>query len=97
LKNSQGDGFKHIKTHLQNIGRAKDITEQRYEFKYLSESLIALLPAISNSTNTLYVQHCDCADNFKGGSWVSYQENILNPYFGDAMLTCGRVEQVLAK
>jgi len=31
------------------------------------------------------------ADNNKGAAWISAQKDIRNPYYGDAMLTCGRV------
>jgi Cu(I)/Ag(I) efflux system membrane fusion protein len=85
----------HIKTRLKNIGALTDIEKQRKEFKYMSKSMLTIANSIGNFDSTLYILHCDCADGFKGGSWLSYEKKVLNPYFGDAMLTCGRVEQVL--
>jgi Cu(I)/Ag(I) efflux system membrane fusion protein len=29
------------------------------------------------------------ANNNKGAVWLSMEEEIRNPYYGDAMLTCG--------
>jgi len=35
------------------------------------------------------------ADNNKGAYWLSKEEKVFNPYFGDAMLKCGEVKQVI--
>jgi Cu(I)/Ag(I) efflux system membrane fusion protein len=43
----------------------------------------------------VYSQFCPMADNDKGGYWLSKEEQVLNPYYGDAMLTCGSVKQVI--
>jgi hypothetical protein len=32
------------------------------------------------------------AFNNKGAYWISSSKDILNPYFGDKMLKCGRVD-----
>jgi len=42
-----------------------------------------------------YRQYCPMAFESKGAFWLSDSDEILNPYFGDAMLTCGSVEAVL--
>ena len=33
------------------------------------------------------------ADNDKGADWLSKEEPIINPYFGESMLSCGEVEK----
>jgi hypothetical protein len=30
-----------------------------------------------------------------GATWISYSEEIKNPYFGDQMLHCGTVQEEL--
>jgi hypothetical protein len=30
--------------------------------------------------------------NNTGGYWLSSEEKILNPYFGDKMLKCGKID-----
>ena len=35
------------------------------------------------------------ADNDNGAYWLSKEEKVINPYFGDAMLKCGSVKQVI--
>ena len=32
---------------------------------------------------------------YQGANWISKEENIINPYFGDMMLTCGSVEEII--
>lgn len=68
-----------------------DIKVQREKFEDLSMGMEKLLDGALVS-GTLYKQHCPMAFNNKGASWISSGKNILNPYFGDKMLKCGRVE-----
>ena len=46
---------------------------------------------IEGMDSALYVQKCPMANNNKGAVWLSAEEEIRNPYYGDAMLTCGSV------
>jgi Cu(I)/Ag(I) efflux system membrane fusion protein len=41
------------------------------------------------------VQHCPMADSFKGADWLSKKKEILNPYFGQSMLTCGSITKTI--
>ena len=43
----------------------------------------------------MYKQFCPMAFEGKGGYWVSTSEDIKNPYYGDKMLTCGKVVEVI--
>ena len=43
----------------------------------------------------LFVQFCPMADNNTGAFWISREDQILNPYFGDMMLNCGSVEEII--
>lgn len=82
-----------LKDNLKEVIGYSNIEKQRKVFKKISNSIIISMDN-AYSDDSLYLQHCDCADNFAGGSWLSYEKVIANPYFGDAMLTCGRVEKV---
>ena len=44
---------------------------------------------------TIYYQYCPMARDNKGAYWLSAVEEIKNPYFGDAMLTCGENKAVI--
>ncbi len=69
----------------------EDITIQRENFEHLSNGMEKILEG-SLESGTLYKQYCPMAFNNRGASWISSGKNILNPYFGDKMLKCGRVE-----
>lgn len=83
-----------IKRNLNKISNAKTLENQRKAFKPLSDYLISIFSQIKTLDSKVFVQHCDCVDDFTGGSWLSLDSKVLNPYFGDAMLNCGRVEKV---
>jgi Cu(I)/Ag(I) efflux system membrane fusion protein len=82
-----------LKNALQHIEHLKDIKAVRKAFQKVSEGMIDLTKAFDPSEKTLYVQHCPMADNNKGANWLSAEEDIRNPYFGEAMLTCGEVTE----
>jgi Cu(I)/Ag(I) efflux system membrane fusion protein len=73
----------------------KTIEEVRKAFQQVSEGMIALSKAFGPLGQTQYVQFCPMADNNKGANWLSKEEEIRNPYFGDAMLTCGEVKSTI--
>ena len=73
---------------------ATDLKEQRRLFSELGQ---ALEPVFREriSSGTVYKQFCPMAFNNQGGYWFSDSETIRNPYFGDAMLSCGKVDAEL--
>ncbi|MBV7270669.1 efflux RND transporter periplasmic adaptor subunit [Winogradskyella luteola] len=79
----------------KGINENVNLEHQRKQFQILSDNLITMVKSFDDLDNTLYVQFCPMADNNKGAYWLSKEEKILNPYFGDAMLTCGEVKQVI--
>lgn len=81
---------------LEKIGKSADRDEQRLEFINLSNALINSVRSFgTNYDSPLYIQFCPMANNDQGANWISKEENIINPYFGDMMLTCGSVEEVI--
>ncbi|MDV7187730.1 efflux RND transporter periplasmic adaptor subunit [Lutibacter sp. TH_r2] len=85
---------KEIKSSAKSIANASDIKEHRNHFKQLSNHLIKAIQ-LFGVNEKVYVEFCPMADNNNGASWLSKEEKILNPYFGDAMLKCGEVKQVI--
>ena len=76
---------------FKSSNQINDIDDLRDEFILLSEEMIAIAKA-SNPTDTkLYVQRCPMADRGEGARWLSFSNQIKNPYYGDAMLKCGSV------
>jgi Cu(I)/Ag(I) efflux system membrane fusion protein len=84
-----------LKNALQHVQHLKTIEEVRKAFQQVSEALIDLTKAFNPLEQTLYVQFCPMADDNKGANWLSMEEEILNPYFGEAMLTCGEVKSTI--
>ncbi|WP_159581405.1 DUF3347 domain-containing protein [Marinoscillum sp. 108] len=72
------------------IATSEDVETQRTAFKKASDSLIVMLKA-NGANDGIYVQYCPMAFG-TGANWLSMSEEIRNPYFGDKMLKCGRVE-----
>lgn len=85
---------KEIKASAISISKTSNIKEQRNHFKHLSSHLINALQ-LFGVNEKVFVDFCPMADNNKGGYWLSLEEKIVNPYFGDAMLECGSVKQVI--
>lgn len=77
--------------HAEHIAKSP-IAHQREHFKELSTDIIDLV-AITGTTTKLYQQYCPMYDNKKGGSWLSTESAIRNPYYGSKMLSCGKVEK----
>ncbi len=75
---------------LDAIVANNNLENQRAHFVILNENIVPIAMNIENSTN-YYVQKCPMANNNKGAVWLSTEEEIKNPYYGDAMLTCGSV------
>ena len=75
---------------LDAIANNDNLENQRAHFVILNENIVPIAMSIKNSIN-YYIQKCPMANNNKGAVWLSMEEEIRNPYYGDAMLTCGSV------
>lgn len=88
--------YSSMEESLATIVEAKDSETQRLEFINLSKALINALNSFGiNQDSPLYVQFCPMANNNQGATWISNEEEIINPYFGDVMLNCGNVEYTI--
>ncbi|PKV51275.1 Cu(I)/Ag(I) efflux system membrane fusion protein [Aquimarina sp. MAR_2010_214] len=76
---------------LDNIANNKELEKQRTYFVALNETIVALVSNFTELSTAIYVQKCPMANTNKGAIWISGEKEIRNPYFGDAMLTCGSV------
>lgn len=78
----------------RNIAENADIAKQRETFVNLSEKMHQLI-AVTPHTDTIYFQHCPMYNDGKGANWLSREKEIRNPYYGDEMLTCGKVIETI--
>ncbi|MBK5214451.1 MAG: efflux RND transporter periplasmic adaptor subunit [Flavobacteriaceae bacterium] len=81
---------KEINASATSISKTSDIAVQRNHFKHLSAHLIKAVK-LFGVDQQVYVLFCPMADGNKGAYWLSRSKEIKNPYFGEAMLTCGEV------
>jgi len=85
---------KVLKTAANSISNSRDIAAQRKQFKQLSKHLTTAIELFGINAE-IYQQFCPMADNNKGAHWLSKEEKVFNPYFGQSMLKCGEVKQVI--
>jgi hypothetical protein len=84
-----------IESSLNEIESASDIEAQRKSFSALSDNLYKSVKAFGLGGKEAFYEFCPMAFNNEGAYWLSEQEQIKNPYFGDKMLTCGQVKEKL--
>jgi membrane fusion protein, copper/silver efflux system len=86
-----------LKNHLQMLAESGNLDEQRTHFEPVSDEMYDLVREYRFNDHTVYRQYCPMAFNDKGAYWLSDEEPIRNPYFGDLMLQCGSVEETIAE
>lgn len=84
-----------VLNHSKHIASTDNIDEQRKAFAALSESFISLAKSGAVGKNEFYIQYCPMALDNKGAEWISDEEKIRNPYFGDEMMSCGEVKETV--
>ena len=77
-------------TDAGSIADSKDLAVQRGIFQKLSASVITLTQA-SKPLKPAYIAYCP----MKKAYWISAEQEIKNPYYGNAMLTCGKLTDTL--
>ena len=80
-----------IKSDAQNISETKDVKKQREHFNDLSNNFFAMMKGLNANEQPVYQQYCPMAK----GYWLSDNSAVKNPYYGKAMLTCGKVTETL--
>ena len=84
-----------VAINAAKISEANTIKDQRAAFSDLSNALIVLVKESGVASGKIYVDYCPMALNNTGGFWLSTEEGIKNPYFGDSMLTCGETKETI--
>ena len=89
--------FSDIHKHISEIAGAKELEPQRAAFAKLSLSYHPVISLIQPDTGNLYYQFCPMAFDNKGAFWISADEEISNPFFGDEMLRCGEIKETYTR
>lgn len=83
-----------LNSTTEMIAKEVDVEKARMMLSPLSDQLYHTLKKFKVETKG-FRQFCPMAFDNTGGFWLSSSDEILNPYFGDAMLTCGNVDEEL--
>ncbi len=84
-----------IKKMLMSISESDDIENQRDLFVVLNQNFVPIVKAIKGLNSKVYIQKCPMANNYRGAFWISKDKAISNPYYGEQMLTCGSVAEII--
>jgi hypothetical protein len=82
---------KNLIADAEYIKATKDIVKQRDYFAAFSRDFYALAKTLKVSGHPVYQQYCPMKKMY----WLSSEPGIKNPYYGNAMLTCGRVTETI--
>lgn len=74
-----------------HIAEGKNIEYQRDYFTFLSTGFYALVKTLKLNDKPVYYAYCPMKKSY----WLSEDEAIKNPYYGNKMLSCGKVAEVL--
>lgn len=86
--------LKNINDGISAVRDAQDIVGVRAGLEPLSYGMIDAVEKLGiKSDKPVYELFCPMAFDFKGAKWMQSDEDIRNPYFGEAMLKCGEVER----
>lgn len=86
-------GSEYASKAVKDIEGAADLKSQRLAFSTLSDEM-AVLVAGNLKSGMIYKDFCPMA--LGGGAyWLSSEKEIQNPYFGDKMLKCGSVKEII--
>jgi len=88
------DVLKVLETTSNQLSQETNIDKQRLIFAKLAEPMAKVAQKAALGY-TIYYQTCPM---FNGGSnWLSKDENIRNPFYGNKMLTCGSTIKIIKK
>lgn len=69
----------------------ESLEDRRQRFLVISEEMIKTISDFGSKNRTIFVNYCPMANSDQGAYWLSEMREIRNPYFGDAMLSCGEI------
>ena len=89
------DQLEILNRTINSISKLNDIEKQRNEYIQFNLAFYESVKMFGLENTITYFQYCPMANNDKGAYWLSSKKDILNPYFGDAMLSCGETKETI--
>lgn len=84
-----------LKGPIMTIANTSTIETQRLAFEKLSIEMYQIISSNPVKGKMIYKQYCPMAFDNAGAFWLSAEEQVMNPYFGDMMLHCGSVKETI--
>ncbi|HEY9185564.1 MAG TPA: efflux RND transporter periplasmic adaptor subunit [Salegentibacter sp.] len=84
-----------LENNIGGLTSAENISLIRENFDEFSIVMIRMAQSLKPFNDKLYVQHCPMANRDRGADWLSLSDEIRNPYYGSAMLSCGEVTEIV--
>jgi Cu(I)/Ag(I) efflux system membrane fusion protein len=85
----------NLNNQIKQISSSDNLDAQRKTFSVFNISFYKAIKTFGLMGKTVYYQFCPMMNNNKGAYWLSETEDIRNPYYGSAMLTCGETKETL--
>ena len=85
---------KELLTQAEHIAETKDLEHQRGHLAIMATAMYHLAKTVKTD-ETIYYQHCPMYNDGKGANWLSQEKAIKNPFYGSAMLSCGKTVETL--
>jgi len=83
---------------LQGMNQSEDLKSVRGNFSLLSDELMVLINTFEpGGFGTVYQLHCPMVFGGKGAMWLQDDKQVINPYFGQAMLKCADRVELISK
>ncbi|WP_109299182.1 efflux RND transporter periplasmic adaptor subunit [Aquimarina sp. AU474] len=89
--------IENSKNTITKIIASDNIDTQRKYFIVFNEHVIKLIKLFDQVEQSFYVQKCPMANDNNGALWLSLEQEIRNPYYGNMMLNCGSVIETIQK
>lgn len=91
---AEAETSEEVSAAAKQIAATDDVNKQREAFSDLTVTMEKQLEG-ALASGEIYKQYCPMAFEGKGDYWLSNSKDIFNPYYGDKMLKCGRVEATI--
>ncbi|KXX70455.1 DUF3347 domain-containing protein [Flammeovirga sp. SJP92] len=88
------EGTEEVMKSIEAIANTEDLAAQRKSFEAVTAYFLDIAKK-GEAGMDIYLVHCPMAFNNTGADWLSATKEVVNPYFGDEMLHCGRVMETI--
>jgi hypothetical protein len=79
----------NLNLEVDKLTKAGNLEKQRAAFNDVSTIMWQIVKSTDKVSQPVYYQYCP----MKKAYWLSNETAIKNPYYGSAMLTCGKVTE----